>query len=178
MTVVTPASGVNATTQRFPMRGLAVLAGCVVLGPLMGGLALVLAYLAAIAYSYALYGPSTLPPDVVETVAGLAGMVLMFSYLFGGAQALASGLWLGFRTWRNGNVSALEALLTALAVSVLAVAVLTLWQLMDGSTDFRSNAGIGLVFGALSIFAALGVRWVLIKLGVLPRNGASPVAST
>jgi hypothetical protein len=178
MTVVTPASGVNATTQRFPMRGLAVLAGCVVLGPLMGGLALVLAYLAAIVYSYALYGPSTLPPDVVETVAGLAGMVLMFSYIFGGAQALMSGLWLGFRAWKEGNVSAREAVLTGVAVSMIFYLCLTLWEMQGGLADVRANAGMGLFLGILSVVAALAVRWVLIKLGALPRATTSKAAST
>ena len=154
------------------------MAACAVLGPLLGGAALILAYLVAIAYSYILYGPTTLPPGIVESVAGLALMVLMFSYIFGGLQALGSGLWLGYRAWRTGKVSAQEAIVTALAVSVLFFVAFSLWDTRDGVGDFRSNAGAGLSLGLLSVVAALTVRWLLIKLGVLPRNDASPVAST
>lgn len=168
-----------AAIWRHLPRGLAVLAACLFVGPPIGGLVIVVAYLAAVLYAAAVYGASTIPPDFIESFAGMTGLTLLFSYMFGGAQALACGAWLGLRTWRNGTVSFKEVVLTATVISVLAVVAFMLWEQLEGRTaDVRSYAGTGTTLGLLGIVSAVLVRWLLIKLGILPRRREAGGMST
>ena len=179
MTDPTTGAGEGAATWRHPGRAIAVLLACLFLGPPIGGLLIVVAYLAAVLYAAALYGSSTIPPDAIESFAGMTGLTLLFSYMFGGAQALACGAWLGLRTWRNGTVSFREVVLTATAISILAVVAFMIWERIEGrAPDPNTYAGTGTILGILGIISAVVVRWLLIKLGILPRRRAAGGMST
>lgn len=157
-------------SRRYAMRALVVALVIVVLGPPLG--ILPVALLGWVVDFLGGTGGAT-GMSLSGVIGGLLGGSLamsVYSYVFGGLQAIACALWLAPRTYRHGGFSFGEALATALVVSAAAAVVFV-------TADHRDLAGalaLSAFLGAFACLSALMCRLVLGLLGIVPVTAGSP----
>lgn len=168
-------------SKRAPLRGLLVAGFVFFAGPPIGALLLIgPGYLLAVVPSTPPVMSEFLPPAQNELTSYLSVAVffVLFSHLFGGAQALFTGLWLGARTYWRGGFGYTEAALAALVVSVVwgLRAYGGLNEAVDWSrtaSDLSPGGGLVLSLGAISVVSALICRWLLRRVRILPGESRS-----
>lgn len=97
------------------------------------------------------------------------------AYAFGGVQAVLTGAWLGFATWRRGTFSRWLTVLAAVVASLVWIAVI--YSPIDplgagdtiASTKVRSAVQIALALTPVGVTCALVCRWLCHKLGLVSR---------
>jgi len=158
--------------ERHPLRAAAALAFVTILGPIIGSIPVYATFLIGALQSHGgepAVGPE-MTKETISTVLQIMLFVTLFSYMFGGVQALLVGLWTGFRTWASGTMGYVETAFAAVLVSAL-VTVLFLaheqssGQNVGGNTGF-SSVGLAIYLGVHALFAALVCRWLMERLGI------------
>lgn len=157
---------VSRPEPHFPGRGAAVAVVTLLLGPPIGSLVVTGFLFSGVFLTPVPDGGLGSQPDVVEAGVTFALLSALYSYIFGGVQALASGIWLGYRTWRVGTFTRREALIAALVVSVVSGSALFAMD-TQGLGAIRDNL-ITIGFLALcGVVGILGVRRLLVTFGVI-----------
>ncbi|MGE0856208.1 MAG: hypothetical protein AB7L18_09000, partial [Hyphomicrobiaceae bacterium] len=122
------------------------------LGPPIGSL------LVSGAFAVPLVGQAlggTLRQPLLSEIASLGALAGIFSYLFGGLHAVLVSLWLGRQTYLRGGFRRSEALMAALAVSMLAGLLFMV----------AGRRGIVLLQLPAALWAAFATHWLLVRLG-------------
>lgn len=144
-----------------------------------------------VALFYALIGPLAGGAPIILLAAGNAAatdadklgnsiaVLIGFTYLFGGAAALITGLWLGLRTWRRGTFGYGRAAVVGLVASLLSgiVFALAVSTPESGPSDASRGGGgaMGVFLVPFAVISALLCRWLVGKLGLIEgsRSGGS-----
>jgi len=161
-----------AARSRWPLRGFLTAVFIVIAGPPVG--ALLLAgplYIQAGRHAVTDLQPEALHSEF-QVYMSVVYLMVLFSHVVGGIQALLAAIWLGIRTYLRGTFGYGEAVLAALVVS-------TIWAFRFGSIEELSNlprllngdlpgGGLQLMLIGLSVGSALICRWLLRVVRILP----------
>ena len=126
------------------------------------------AYLALIAvHSFATAAPDQSSTFELQTAVTIGGLIILFTYLFGGLPAFFSGLALARHVYVGGGpVTAMRAIVTAVVGTLLASVVLRA-ILMLGGPRLPS-----IVFAMLpsALFSAIITLFLMRRLGLIQRS--------
>ncbi len=152
----TPTEAAEAPRETSTGRRLTIFGVYLVLGPPVGGLLLIGAVLLSMSSSlFAGHGESLSGGTPLETVFGvfaLTPFVIMFSYLFGGLQAAATGLILAVFSGKEGRFGYGLALLAPVPPGLAALLVME-----------RNDWSGALALGLLGMAASFTLRFLFRK---------------